>query len=331
MKNIFKSTLAVAAATAAVAGTIAAPMTASAYNPRPTYSLQYINETGLGNTPVFNSIVYAGDKENRTGGDFDWYKATHKDENGNPMEVPRGTILDERNYVGARENTGINAGVNNVWEPNQIKVEEGKEYLVRIYLHNNNQNKEAVAKDVTVAFNTPTAYRVGSTSINGYIYSSNAGEYVDYVDFVNDSGIPFRMTYVEGSARLESNADFTKVTNADGTTGFKLSDEIVNAKNHGTKVGNALVNGQPNGEVPGCYDYAEYVTIVVRADFNRDYTIEKQVRLEGESEWKKTVEAKVGDRVEFQIQYHNTSNLTQKDVAIKDILPSNLQFVPGSE
>ena len=332
MKNIFKSALAIAAATTAVAGVVANPLSASAYNPRKTYSLQYINETGLGNTPVLNSIVYAGDKDNRTGGDFDWYKKTHKDENGNPMEVPKGTILDERNYVGAREDTGINAGVNNVWEPNQIKVEEGKTYLVRMYVHNNNQNSSAVAKDVKVAFDVPSAYTTGSTRINGLIYSSNAGEYVDYVDFINESGVPFRMTYVEGSARLESNAEFTHVTNDDGTTGFKLSDQIVNASNRkAIKIGNALgSDGQPNGEIPGCYNYAEYVWIKVRADFNHDYTVEKKVRLEGDKTWQKTVEAKVGDKVQFQIQYKNTSKVNQSNVAIKDILPNNLKFVPGT-
>ena len=104
---------------------IASPIIIWAYNERPTYSLQEINEGILDDEIVLNSIVYAGDQVNRTGGDFDWYKATH-----NGAEVPKGTILDERNYVGAREDTGINAGVDNVWEPNQIKVEEGKTYLV---------------------------------------------------------------------------------------------------------------------------------------------------------------------------------------------------------
>ena len=56
MKNIFKSALATTAAVAAVAGGVASPLSVSAYNDRQTYSLQYINETGLGNTPVLNSI-----------------------------------------------------------------------------------------------------------------------------------------------------------------------------------------------------------------------------------------------------------------------------------
>ena len=316
MKNIFKSALATTAAVAAVAGGVASPLSVSAYNDRQTYSLQYINETGLGNTPVLNSIVYAGNQTNRTGGDFDWYKKTH-----NGAEVPKGTILDERNYVGAREDTGINAGVDNVWEPNQIKVEEGKTYLVRLYVHNNNQNKDAVAENVKVAFNTPMSYTTGSVQINGYISSSNAGEYVDYVNFINDSGVPFRMKYVEGSAKLENNG-FANAANG----GAQLSDAIVDAKDGGVLIGYDGLDGK----IPGCYQYAQYVTIKVKAEFNYDYTIEKLVRLEGDKEWQKTVEAKVGDTVEFLIEYTNTSNLTQSGVVIKDILPKNLEYIPGT-
>lgn len=293
---------------------IASPIIIWAYNERPTYSLQEINEGILDDEIVLNSIVYAGDQVNRTGGDFDWYKATH-----NGAEVPKGTILDERNYVGAREDTGINAGVDNVWEPNQIKVEEGKTYLVRLYVHNNNQNKDAVAENVKVAFNTPMAYTTGSVQINGYISSSNAGEYVDYVNFINDSGVPFRMKYVEGSAKLENNG-FANAANG----GAQLSDAIVDAKDGGVLIGYDGLDGK----IPGCYQYAQYVTIKVKAEFDYNYTIEALVRLQGEKEWQKTVEAKVGDRVEFQIQYRNTSDLDQSGVVVKDILPHNLQYIP---
>lgn len=295
---------------------VASPLSVSAYNDRQTYSLQYINETGLGNTPVLNSIVYAGDQTNRTGGDFDWYKATH-----NGTEVPKGTILDERNYVGAREDTGINAGVDNVWEPNQIKVEEGKTYLVRLYVHNNNQNKDAVAENVKVAFNTPMSYTTGSVQINGYISSSNAGEYVDYVNFINDSGVPFRMKYVEGSAKLENNG----FANADNG-GAQLSDAIVDAKDGGVLIGYDGLDGK----IPGCYQYAQYVTIKVKAEFNYDYTIEKLVRLEGDKEWQKTVEAKIGDIVEFRIEYINKSDYNHNNVGIRDVLPKNLEYIPGT-
>lgn len=165
------------------------------------------------------------------------------------------------------------------------------------------------------------AYTTGSVQINGYISSSNAGEYVDYVNFINDSGVPFRMKYVEGSAKLENNG-FANAANG----GAQLSDAIVDAKDGGVLIGYDGLDGK----IPGCYQYAQYVTIKVKAEFDYNYTIEALVRLQGEKEWQKTVEAKVGDRVEFLIEYTNTSNLTQSGVVIKDILPKNLEYTISS-
>ena len=42
------------------------------------------------------------------------------------------------------------------------------------------------------------------------------------------------------------------------------------------------------------------------------------------------VDAKVGDKIEFQIEYTNTSSERQDGVAIKDILPANLRYIEGS-
>lgn len=46
--------------------------------------------------------------------------------------------------------------------------------------------------------------------------------------------------------------------------------------------------------------------------------------------WYKIVSAKVGDKVEFRILYTNTSDKKQNNVAIRDILPSNLKYIKGS-
>ena len=73
--------------------------------------------------------------------------------------------------------------------------------------------------------------------------------------------------------------------------------------------------------------------IVVDIDtYTPTYRIEQKVRLAGTTEWKTSVDAKVGDKVEFQVQYKNTSNdaITHRDVTIKDILPKNMQYVKGT-
>lgn len=69
-----------------------------------------------------------------------------------------------------------------------------------------------------------------------------------------------------------------------------------------------------------------------KADEEILFTVQTSVRLVGDADksWKKEVDAKIGDKVEFQIEYKNTSKIKHEDVVIRDILPSNLKFVGGT-
>lgn len=60
-----------------------------------------------------------------------------------------------------------------------------------------------------------------------------------------------------------------------------------------------------------------------------DFIVEKEVRLAGDTDktWKESVEAKVGDKVEFQFEYRNNGSQTQTGVVIRDILLHS--FFPG--
>lgn len=62
------------------------------------------------------------------------------------------------------------------------------------------------------------------------------------------------------------------------------------------------------------------------------FMTESHVRLADNEDrtWYSSVDAKVGDKVQFRIGYKNTSDKKQDGVVIKDILPSNLQYVTGS-
>lgn len=334
MKNIFKSALATTAAVAAVAGGVIAPVAqvsaadANAGRNWPMYSLQRINEGVLGNTIAFNSIHIQDS-------DYAWHKNTYGE------DIPTGTITNESNFVGARENTGINAGANNVWNGDRIKVEEGKSYIVRLYVHNNNPNGEqAIAENTRVSFNIPST-SAREVTVNGYIYSDSASvngyPYMDNVIFESATGESFHLEYVKGSALLENQADYNTVTTADGkkqVIGFKLSDNIVEAASiQGVKIGYKLgADGQPNGQVPGCYQYDSFVTIEVKPVFDREFTVSKQVRVVGAEDqtWKPSVDAKIGDIVEFRIEYVNKSGYNHNNVGIRDVLPDNLEYIPGS-
>ena len=302
MNKAVKSTFALAASAVAMASVVATPSLVSAWGDngggRPSYTIDQINklqaEGKWGNKVVFNSISDS-------------------------------VMGNEKNFVGARENTGINAGANNVWNGNDITVKDGQEYLVRLYVHNNNPNGyNGVSRDTRVAFNIPTI-SAKQVQVNGYIYSSNAtpSEYWDYVNFNSDQA--FHLEYVYGSALIENRG----YASQDNGGAKKLSDEIVTkaASNHGVMIG---FDKEGDGIIPGCFGYDNFITIRVKAVFDTDYRIEQRVRLVGTTEWKNNIEVKAGDKVEFRTQYLNTSNQTQNNVMIKNILPKNLSFVPGS-
>ena len=68
-------------------------------------------------------------------------------------------------------------------------------------------------------------------------------------------------------------------------------------------------------------------------DSDVGFETETHVRLADDEDrtWYKTVGAKVGDKVEFRIQYINTSEEKQTDVAIRDVLfTNNLRYVYDS-
>lgn len=258
---------------------------------RPSYTIDQINSGILGNKVVFNSI---------------------KDS----------VIGDEKNFVAAIE---YEPGKNYAGVPgnaNRIRVENRKEYLIRLYAHNNSPNGEsATSENTRVSFSIPTATDK-EVHVHGYIYSDNADpkEYWDYITFYADNA--FHLEYIYGSALLANNG-------IGAGDGIALSDEIVTkATEHGVQIGYDALDGR----VPGCYEYANYVSIRVKVVFDDDYLIDQQVRLEGTKEWTNYVEAKVGDRVEFQTEYRNlnSNGEIQNNITLRAILPKNLQYVPES-
>ena len=307
MNKISKSILGLSAATV-VAGATVTPAVVSAWGnagaSRRTYTIAEINSGILGDNIVFNSIADSNDnlsEKNKEAG----------------VIMP---LTDERNFVGARDASTGNNGKNNVWDGNTITVEEGKTYIVRLYVHNNNPNGEAAtAENVKVSFQIPEMVSA-TPRINGYIDAPGTAisSYWDYVDFKSADGRTFYLDYVEGSALVENN-----YYGANG--GKTVSDAIV--ADSGVKVS---YQANEDGKVPGCYGYASYYTIEVKPVFESS-SIEKQVRMAGTSDkFAESVDAKVGDKVEFRIHYKNLNASTVENVMIRDSLPANLKYVEGS-
>lgn len=246
-----------------------------------------------------------------------------KNQKGYPGKIIFNTISNsvignEHNFVGARENTGINAGANNVWEGNKIQVEDGKTYIIRLYVHNNNPNgTDATAEDVHVSFSIPgTSSR--SVEVNGFITSSNAtpSKYWDYVDFISD--VPFHLEYILGSALLENNGI--------GAGGLQLSDDIIAPE--GILIGYDALDGR----IPGCYQYDAFISVEVKAVYDYGFSVENELRiLESEDDtWSTETVAHVEDTAEIRITYINHDEIPHSDVTLSSILPPGLEYEPQS-
>lgn len=296
MKKAIKFSVAAVGIVAAL-GAAVAPSFVSAWgdnsedsvNMRPSYTEAEIDAGKLGDKITFNSI------------------SDNKD------------LGDEKNFMSARMYNDTD--LSHLWQDDEIMVEDGKEYVIRMYVHNNSpKGRDGVAKDVRAYFQVPNE-SAKSIRVRGYLNSSNATPTKYWDDVYLKSDTAFHLEPVGGSARIYNKG----VGKADD--GAKLSDELVTSTN-----GVLLGFDSLNGEIPGCFEYDSIVTMRVKAYYDRNYTVETKVRLDGDTDktWKKSVDAKIGDIVEFQINYKNTSSEDQRDVAVDDQLPANLRYVPGS-
>lgn len=243
------------------------------------------------------------------------YTLTSVSELGNTItfnSITNGKIGDERNFVGAK--LDINAAT---WNADEITVKDGDVVTIRLYVHNNNPGgTNAIAEGVSASFSLPTTVSKTQTVI-GYLNSSNAAptRYWDEVKLTSSSD--FYIEYVEGSAKYTN-------TNAKGEErSFKLSNDVITS-------GATLGYDKMDGKIPGCYEYDGQVTIQVKVHKSVTSKLEKTVRIKGTKGWNETVDAKIGDEVEYQIEYQNLSDQKATNVMIRDILPNNMAYVAGS-
>lgn len=223
-------------------------------------------------------------------------------------------VGDERNFVAVKDASNKQDGG---WK-DTITAEPGKEYLVRVYVHNDAAaNLNLIAKNTRVmaALGTNTGKKVGLT---GYVSADNAKPQRVYDDVNFTSGDNFNLAYVPGSAMLYNNVT--------GQQGRAVSDAIVDGS--GAPIGYEA----NNGEIPGCFQYASYVTFKVKPQFAEkvNFTTEKSVRKKGDSQWQNSLEARAGDTIEYRILFQNTSGVQLDNVMLDDKLPRDVTYVDGS-
>jgi uncharacterized repeat protein (TIGR01451 family) len=222
-------------------------------------------------------------------------------------------IGDERNFVGIRE-----VGSNEDWNDTET-VQAGKQYMVRMYVHNNAaSNLNLVAHNVTATFNLPTN-TASSMQVNGFINSSNAtpNEVYDSATFASGNGQAFNLQYQTGTLLFANNVY---------PNGTPLPESIF------TSTGAKLGYNQMDGNIPGCNQYSGWVSFIVKPQFAQttNFTMSKEVRKSGDTSWSKSVNVNKGDTVDYEINYQNTGDTNEDNVVVNDYLPAGLTYVPNS-
>ncbi|HEX6258795.1 MAG TPA: hypothetical protein VFZ48_04920 [Candidatus Saccharimonadales bacterium] len=222
---------------------------------------------------------------------------------------------DERNFVTIKDASITSAGG---WQ-DELNVEPGKEYLVRMYVHNNAAaNLNLVAQNTRVMANVPnnTAKQI---QIDGFVTADNAKPGKIWDQAILKSTQDFNVAYVGGSAMFYNNKF--------GATGTKLADTIV------TSTGAQVGYDKLDGKIPGCFEYAGFVTfkIKIQSQNTPSFEVKKTVQKLGDvQKWAEQVTVKPGDKVEYRIKYSNTGQTVQNDVVVKDMLPQGTTYVPGT-
>ena len=237
--------------------------------------------------------------------------------------ITNNVIGDERYFVSASRWTGSNA---DNYFSDATEVEADKEYVVRMYVHNNMASDlpNNVAENVRAYVTLPTT-TAKSITITGTVTSSNANpnKVWDETTLKSKNGEVFNLAYVPGTAKYMNTDDNKNVRY------FSLSDSLF------TNSGAALGYNQMDGKIPGCNKYSGYITFHVKAQFakkteNPNVSIQKEVKLLGSDKWSEEVTAKAGETVRYRITAKNAGNTKLENFSVRDILPTGLTYVKGS-
>lgn len=222
---------------------------------------------------------------------------------------------DERNFVQIRE-----VGKNNWGE--EVKLTPGKEYEVYTYFHNNaasnlndkEHNYKGIAKNVKMRTQMPKSVKAGEKArITSFITASNAQPAEVWDEAYGVAEGNYQLSYVYGSAKITSNGKVNgkAVANTLYTTGAPLGY-------------NAL-----DGTLPGCNEYAGYVTYRFKVD-QPNFEITKDVAPAGTTSYVDKLATTANSEVTYKLKYKNVGSTQQDNVVLRDKLPKGLTYVKGS-
>lgn len=216
-------------------------------------------------------------------------------------------VGDERNFVQVRE-------VNQQYYQDEVTLEPGKTYEVYIYYHNNADAHEVgktaigIADGAAVKSTFPATVKAGEKAVvNATIFASDTDPLAVWDGAYLIPSQDLYLRYVPGTATIH---------NGGALNGQPIGPDYLFGD------GALLGYNQFSGILPGCNEYAGYITYQVFAD-SPGFDISKSVV--GDS-----TTVKKGDIVTFKVRYENTGTMDQTNVVVKDTLPDSLEYVPGS-
>ncbi|MBO7132360.1 isopeptide-forming domain-containing fimbrial protein [Candidatus Saccharibacteria bacterium] len=218
------------------------------------------------------------------------------------------SVGDERNFVRIREVS------DDEHYKDEVELEVGKTYEVYIYYHNNADAHEVgktaigIADGASVKSSFPATVKAGEkATVSATVFAADTDPLAVWDGAYMTSTQDVYLRYVPGTAIIHNGGTL------DGTSigpDYLFGD------------GALLGYNKFSGLLPGCNEYAGYITYQIFVDAP-GFDISKSVV--GDAT---TVER--GGVVTFKVRYQNTGTMDQTNVVIRDVLPDGLEYVAGS-
>jgi uncharacterized repeat protein (TIGR01451 family) len=223
---------------------------------------------------------------------------------------------DERNFVLIKDAANTADG----GFTDTVNAEPGKEYIVRMLVHNNAAaNLNLVATNTRVKANVPTTTG-NEVQIDGFVTADNSNPGQVWDDVVLKSDKRFNVAYVPGSAAYYNQPNLSRK--------FTLPDSIVT--NNGAQVGFDAMDGN----LPGCNQFSGVAVfrVKVQGEAQPNFEMTKQVRKHTTATggWTKSVAVNPGESVDYLISYKNSGQTQQNNVVVKDSLAPATTYTAGS-
>ena len=217
-------------------------------------------------------------------------------------------IGDERDFVRIREINDHNT------YGDEVTLEAGHTYEVYIYYHNNADGHEVgktaigIADGAAVKSSFPATVKKGEkATVTGKVFANDTDplEVWDGAYMMPSEDLYLR--YVPGTAIIHNGGELN---------GQSIGPDYLFGD------GALLGYNQFSGILPGCNQYAGYITYNIFAD-KPGFDIQKSIVSDATS-------FKAGDEITFKVRYENTGTMDQLNVVVKDTLPEGLAYIPGS-